>query len=431
MSCKRPDKHGKRSAKWQRQAVDQTKGTNLTISSLFKKQFQKNCRVTIKEEQTKCTQEYDNEVEFVKEEMPSPYFNKKKKQLSAAFNSSSVPCSSAGDECDLDDVAKRKPMPYKLSLKKRDARSTATRGNNTETFLSPIKSGKTWTASMAHSLTDPIAEETAGVNASCASGSADTSCTYLTAENQSCTSSSHLMPSHSSYNHNEIKDKSPANSFHQNRTKSLTNVPQNSNGHSNDCVSIDFLCNVDTFEMLSNEKNSESKPARKLSLKRHSQCEVTGPNGKRICKLSKMVQESDRHHELERIVDSEKGNSVEVRTADEAGNDLSPKERNNLGIQNCVREASAEKQKRQSSEKVKKNLQSISLKSDRSDEDDQSLLLDADEESRSFNLPYYLENFKIILQSVLTDDENIRLFNEEDLHVVSSFNNLSGITFLT
>ncbi|KAK3608371.1 hypothetical protein CHS0354_030833 [Potamilus streckersoni] len=42
-----------------------------------------------------------------------------------------------------------------------------------------------------------------------------------------------------------------------------------------------------------------------------------------------------------------------------------------------------------------------------------------------YKVPYYLENFKMILHHVLQDEDNIRLFNEDDLQHINVFNNLT------
>ena len=43
-----------------------------------------------------------------------------------------------------------------------------------------------------------------------------------------------------------------------------------------------------------------------------------------------------------------------------------------------------------------------------------------------FKVPYYLENFRTILDTVLTDKENSRLFSENDMKYVTAFNGLEG-----
>ncbi|KAL3865763.1 hypothetical protein ACJMK2_043119 [Sinanodonta woodiana] len=42
-----------------------------------------------------------------------------------------------------------------------------------------------------------------------------------------------------------------------------------------------------------------------------------------------------------------------------------------------------------------------------------------------YRVPYYLENFKTILHHVLQDEDNVRLFNEDDLQHINAFNNLT------
>jgi hypothetical protein len=49
-----------------------------------------------------------------------------------------------------------------------------------------------------------------------------------------------------------------------------------------------------------------------------------------------------------------------------------------------------------------------------------------DGEKVEYRVPYYLENFKKILESVLDDKENARLFDEMDMKYITTFNNLDG-----
>ena len=55
---------------------------------------------------------------------------------------------------------------------------------------------------------------------------------------------------------------------------------------------------------------------------------------------------------------------------------------------------------------------------------------DTTEAEPLFRVPYYLENFRTILDTVLSDKENSRLFNETDMKYVSAFNTLKGKCFL-
>ena len=45
-----------------------------------------------------------------------------------------------------------------------------------------------------------------------------------------------------------------------------------------------------------------------------------------------------------------------------------------------------------------------------------------------FKVPYYLENFRTILDTVLSDKENSRLFSETDMKYITAFNGLEGKT---
>ncbi len=49
-----------------------------------------------------------------------------------------------------------------------------------------------------------------------------------------------------------------------------------------------------------------------------------------------------------------------------------------------------------------------------------------EEDTQEYRVPYYLENFKLVLQTVLEDEFYEPLFNEEDLDVVGRFHQLSG-----
>lgn len=43
--------------------------------------------------------------------------------------------------------------------------------------------------------------------------------------------------------------------------------------------------------------------------------------------------------------------------------------------------------------------------------------------------PYYLQNFLVVLRAVLENEDDIRLFNEQDLNIITKFYKLSGIFF--
>ena len=47
-----------------------------------------------------------------------------------------------------------------------------------------------------------------------------------------------------------------------------------------------------------------------------------------------------------------------------------------------------------------------------------------------YRVPYYLENFRTILDTVLSDTENTRLFNETDMKYITAFNSLEGMCVL-
>ena len=50
----------------------------------------------------------------------------------------------------------------------------------------------------------------------------------------------------------------------------------------------------------------------------------------------------------------------------------------------------------------------------------------SDTESDQYRVPYYVENFKLIMKSILEDTYYEELFNERDLDTVAAFNGLSG-----
>ena len=62
------------------------------------------------------------------------------------------------------------------------------------------------------------------------------------------------------------------------------------------------------------------------------------------------------------------------------------------------------------------------LKSDIVEKDDEA----TEEAEPVFKVPYYLENFRTILDTVLSDKENSRLFSETDMKYVTAFNGLEG-----
>ena len=47
-------------------------------------------------------------------------------------------------------------------------------------------------------------------------------------------------------------------------------------------------------------------------------------------------------------------------------------------------------------------------------------------EESLYRVPYYLENFNVIMKSVFEDDYNMKLFDETDLRHLAAYNNLSG-----
>ena len=51
------------------------------------------------------------------------------------------------------------------------------------------------------------------------------------------------------------------------------------------------------------------------------------------------------------------------------------------------------------------------------------------EEDDQYKVPYYVENFKLIVKSILEDDYYKELFIEQDLETVTTFNQLSGEVF--
>lgn len=70
------------------------------------------------------------------------------------------------------------------------------------------------------------------------------------------------------------------------------------------------------------------------------------------------------------------------------------------------------------------NENSIAPQSDANVDNSQT---DTDKDSQSvFRVPYYLENFKVILASVLDDKDYVTLFNEEDMKCIEAFQALSG-----
>lgn len=57
---------------------------------------------------------------------------------------------------------------------------------------------------------------------------------------------------------------------------------------------------------------------------------------------------------------------------------------------------------------------------------DEDLLRSVTKQTDEYRVPYYLENFNLILNTVLKDDYFIDLFNEEDLSVIQRFRSLTG-----
>ncbi|XP_053398104.1 fanconi-associated nuclease 1-like [Mercenaria mercenaria] len=60
------------------------------------------------------------------------------------------------------------------------------------------------------------------------------------------------------------------------------------------------------------------------------------------------------------------------------------------------------------------------------DDDDNIDASAADSEKTEYRVPYYLENFKTIMESVLDDEENARLFDDIDMKYITTFNELEG-----
>lgn len=85
------------------------------------------------------------------------------------------------------------------------------------------------------------------------------------------------------------------------------------------------------------------------------------------------------------------------------------------------------------SEKLSSDILSSERASNNSDSDNKDI--DCDEiigedslpNESQFKVPYYLNNFEAILHSVMEDETNKKLFNEEDLHIITVYQNLSGI----
>lgn len=70
---------------------------------------------------------------------------------------------------------------------------------------------------------------------------------------------------------------------------------------------------------------------------------------------------------------------------------------------------------------------------DESDDESKVDLLEKVEDNKSgtelYKVPYYLENFRTILDTVLGDKENFRLFNDNDMKYITAFNSLDGKCF--
>lgn len=61
---------------------------------------------------------------------------------------------------------------------------------------------------------------------------------------------------------------------------------------------------------------------------------------------------------------------------------------------------------------------------DESSQQNEDIDIDEDKSSE-FRTPYYLENFRTVLTTVFEDENNIKLYNSEDMDVISTFNELS------
>ena len=44
--------------------------------------------------------------------------------------------------------------------------------------------------------------------------------------------------------------------------------------------------------------------------------------------------------------------------------------------------------------------------------------------------PYYLENFRTILETVLGDEDNVKLYDSKDMATITNFQQLTGIVRL-
>ena len=57
--------------------------------------------------------------------------------------------------------------------------------------------------------------------------------------------------------------------------------------------------------------------------------------------------------------------------------------------------------------------------------------VDAEELTKeTYSTPYYLENFEYILSSVMADDTNAELFNDEDKKIIDKYKNLTGTMYI-
>ena len=63
---------------------------------------------------------------------------------------------------------------------------------------------------------------------------------------------------------------------------------------------------------------------------------------------------------------------------------------------------------------------------DGDDDEEEATEKAGEEEGVEYRVPYYLENFVFILNTVIHDEFYSYLFNSEDREVISTFNNLSG-----
>lgn len=74
--------------------------------------------------------------------------------------------------------------------------------------------------------------------------------------------------------------------------------------------------------------------------------------------------------------------------------------------------------------KLVKSNSSESSVVDESSQQNEDIDIDEDKSSE-FRTPYYLENFRTVLSTVFEDENNIKLYDREDMEVISTFNELS------